>query len=144
MHGQMLRKSRRFLSQVGFTLIEVMVSIVILMVGMLGMFQSINLAMDKNIENQLRQKAIAVAEQQLDSLKGRTFSNITGNTSTFVKVASGSVFKNISVQRQIDDLAVANSRTKQVSMRVWWNYRGKPYEHQTATGIGSAELSTGN
>lgn len=54
-----------------------MVSIVILMVGMLGMFQSINLAMDKNIENQLRQKAIAVAEQQLDSLKGRTFSNIT-------------------------------------------------------------------
>lgn len=144
MHGQMLRKSRGLLRQRGFTLIEVMVSIVILMVGLLGMFQSINLAMDKNIENQLRQKAVAVAEQQLESLKGRTFGNITGNTSTFVKVASGSVFKNISVQRQIADLAVANSRTKQVSMRVWWSYRGKPYEHQTATGIGSAELSTGN
>lgn len=140
----MLRKSRGLVRQGGFTLIEVMVSIVILMVGLLGMFQSINLAMDKNIENQLRQKAVAVAEQQLESLKGRTFGNITGNTSTFVKVASGSVFKNISVQRQIADLAVANSRTKQVSMRVWWNYRGKPYEHQTATGIGSAELSTGN
>jgi len=130
--------------QGGFTLIEVLVSIVILMVGLLGMFQAVNLALDKNLENQLRQKAIAVAEQQLNDLKGRSFSNITGNTSNFVRVASGSIFKNISVQRQITDLAATNSLTKQVSIRVWWNYRGRPYEHQTASGIGSTELASGN
>ena len=141
---QMLRKNKMCRSQSGFTLIEVLVSIVILMVGLLGMFQAVNLALNKNIENQLRQKAVAVAEQQLNSLKGRSFSNITGNTSNFVRVASGSVFKNISVRRQIDDLAATNSKTKQVSIRVWWSYRGKPYEHQTASGIGSTELSTGN
>ena len=144
MHGLMLRKNRICRTRFGFTLIEVMVSIVILMVGLLGMFQAMNLAMDKNLENQLRQKAIAVAEQQLNNLKGRSFGNITGNTSSFVPVAIGSVFKNISVQRQIADLAATNSKTKQVSIRVWWNYRGRPYEHQTASGIGSAELSTGN
>jgi type IV pilus assembly protein PilV len=130
--------------QSGFTLIEVMVSIIILMVGLLGMFQALNIAMDKNLENQLRQKGIAVAEQQLNSLKGRSFSNITGNTSISVQVASGSVFKNISVKRQIDDLSTTDSKTKRVSIRVWWNYRGKPYEHQTVSGIGSTELSTGN
>lgn len=140
----MLHKNRKCRRQCGFTLIEVMVSIIILMVGLLGMFQAVNLALDKNLENQLRQKAIAVAEQQLNNLKGRSFSNITGNTSGFVPVASGSVFKNISVQRQIADLAVTDSKTKQVSIRVWWNYRGRPYEHQTASGIGSTELSTGN
>ncbi|NTV49688.1 MAG: hypothetical protein HGB32_02575 [Geobacteraceae bacterium] len=121
-----------------------MVSIIILMVGLLGMFQAVNLALDRNLENQLRQKGIAVAEQQLNQLKGRSFSNITGNTSSSVRVTSGSVFKNISVQRQIDDLATSESKTKRVSIRVWWNYRGKPYEHQTVSGIGSTELSTGN
>lgn len=144
MRGQMLHRNRIVRKQGGFTLIEVLVSIIILMVAMLGLFQSVNLALDKNLENQLRQKAVAVAEQQLNNLKGRSFSNITGNTSGFVPVAIGSVFKNISVQRQIVDLAVTNSKTKQVSIRVWWNYRGRPYEHQTASGIGSAELSTGN
>ncbi len=140
----MLRKNRQDLNRRGFTLIEVMVSIIILMVGLLGMFQAINLALDKNLENQLRQKGVAVAEQELNDLKGRTFNNITGNTSGFVSVASGAVFKNISVQRQINDLATTDSKTKQVSIRVWWNYRGKPYEHQTASAIGSTELSTGN
>jgi len=140
----MSHKNKMYREQSGFTLIEVMVSIIILMVGLLGMFQAINIALGKNLENQLRQKGIAVAEQQLNSLKGRSFSNITGNTSNFVSVASGSVFKNISVQRQIDDLSITDSKTKRVSIRVWWNYRGRPYEHQTVSGIGSTELSTGN
>lgn len=144
MLGLMLHKNRECRGQRGFTLIEVMVSVIILMVGMLGMFQAVNIALDKNLENQLRQKAIAVAEQQLNNLKGRAFSNITGNTRSFVSVASGSVFKNISVQRQINDLAVTNSKTKQLSIRVWWSYRGRPYEHQTASGIGSTDLSSGN
>lgn len=145
MRGLMLLKNKIYHNRSGFTLIEVMVSIIIMMVGLLGMLQAINLAMDKNIENQLRQKAIAVAEQQLNNLKGQSFGTIAaGTTSNFVRVATGSAFKNISVQRQITDLAVTDSKTKQVSIRVWWNYRGKPYEHQTASGIGSAELSTGN
>lgn len=145
MQGLMLHKNNsKYLNQDGFTLMEVMISIVILMVGLLGMFQTVNLALDKNLENQLRQKGIAVAEQQLNNLKGRSFSNITGNTSSSVSVSSGSVFKNISVQRQIDNLATTDSKTKRVSIRVWWNYRGHNYEHQTVSGIGSTELSTGN
>ena len=144
MPGQMLLKNSRNLNRRGFTLIEVLISIIILMVGLLGMFQTVNLALDKNLENQLRQKGIAVAEQQLNNLKGRSFSNITGNTSSSVSVASGSTFKNISIQRQIIDLATSDSKTKRISIRVWWDYRGRQYEHQTVSGIGSAELSTGN
>jgi type IV pilus assembly protein PilV len=137
----MLLKNRKRKSQRGFTLIEVMFSIIILMIGLLGMFQSINLAMNKNIENQLRQKAIAVAEQQLNDLKGRSFSNVSGNTSTFQRVASGSVFKNISVQRRVTNMATSESKSKRIEIRVWWSYRGVPYEHQTASAVGSADLS---
>lgn len=125
----------------GFTLIEVMVSIVILMVALLGTFQSINLALDKNMENQLRQKGMAVAEQQLNDLKARPFANITGTSiKSFVSIASASVFKNISVERRIDNLSASNSQTKQISIRVWWRYRNRPYEHQVTSSIGSNEL----
>lgn len=128
----------------GFTLVEVMVSIIILMVGLLGMFQAINLAMDKNLENQLRQKGVEVAEQRMSDIKSMPFANVTGTSMSSVRVAIGPAFKNMSIQSLASDLAVSNSLTKQISVRVWWRYRGRVYEHQTASGLGNLELSKGN
>jgi prepilin-type N-terminal cleavage/methylation domain-containing protein len=138
----MLRKSSHLSrSTAGFTLIEVMVSIIILMVAMLGTFQAINLALDKNVQNQFRQNGMAVAEQQMNELKARPFSNITGAMiQSSVRVTSGSFFKNYSVERRVADLSASGSHTKQVSVRVWWQYRGRTYEHQVVTGVGSNEL----
>jgi prepilin-type N-terminal cleavage/methylation domain-containing protein len=136
----MLPKNR-INNNLGFTLLEVMVSIVILMVALLGTFQTINLALDKNVENSLRQKGMAVAEQQLNDIKARPFSNITGaSIKSSIRVATGSAFKNYSVERRVADLSASNSNTKQVSIRVWWLYRGRTYEHQVVTGVGSNEL----
>jgi len=129
----------------GFTLIEVMVAIVILMIGLLGMFQAVNMAIDKNVENQLRQKAVSVAEQQMNDLKSRTFDIITasGVSGYSVTVASVAAFKNISVVRQVTTPAASNPQTKQVAVRVWWRYHGRPYEHQVASGIGVTEIGSG-
>jgi prepilin-type N-terminal cleavage/methylation domain-containing protein len=136
----MLRKNRNGFNS-GFTLLEVMVSMVILLVALLGTFQAINLALDKNVENQLRQKGMAVAEQQLNDIKARPFSNITGASITStVGVSMGPIVKNFSVERRVTDLSASNSNTKQVSIRVSWLYRGHTYEHQVVTGVGSNEL----
>lgn len=132
----MLLKNRVYLQQDGFTLVEVLVAIVILMVGLLGMFQSINLALNQNLQNQLRHKAVSIAEEQLNEIKGRSFENISGNTKKSVPVPMGATFSNFSVERKVADLAATDSKTKQISVRVWWRYRGKGYEHQTSTGIG--------
>lgn len=121
-----------------------MVAIIILMVGLLGMFQAINVAMDKNVENQLRQRGVEVAEQQMSDLKALPFSNISATKQLSVPVSIGSVFKNMSVRSQVADLAASNSQTKQISVRVWWRYRGRLYEHQTASGVGASDVSTGN
>lgn len=143
MQEQMSFKNKRELS--GFTLIEVLVAIVILMVGLLGMFQTINLALDKNLENQFRQDAVGVAEKVLSHQKAMKFDNITArNVRTFETVGANAVFKNFSVEHHVADFSVSDSKTKQISVRVWWRYKGRNYEHQTASGIGSSELSSGN
>ncbi|MCE1226014.1 MAG: prepilin-type N-terminal cleavage/methylation domain-containing protein [Geobacteraceae bacterium] len=135
----MLFKSK--VKSLGFTLIEVMVAIVILMVGLLGMFQTINLAMDKNLENQYRENAIAVAEQLLGHQKAMAFENITARHVFRVEqIASNSVFKNFSTEHHVTDLAASGTKSKQISVRVWWHYKTKNYEHQTSSAIGNAEL----
>ena len=129
----------------GFTLIEVLVAIIILMVGLLGMFQSINLALDKNLENQFRQDAVGIAEKVLSYQKAMKFDNITArNVRTFETVGANAVFKNFSVERHVSNLTDSDIKSKQISVRVWWRYKGRNYEHQTVSGIGSSELSSGN
>ncbi len=138
----MLPKNDYLLGVVGFTLVEVLVAIVILMVGLLGMLQAINLAMDKNLENQLRQQAVAVAEKTISDQKALPFANISAtNGMDTGQVPLGSVFKNISVAHAITSLAASDTQTKQISVRVWWRYRGRNYEYQTSSAVGSAEVS---
>lgn len=145
MREQMSSRNRLLGSAKAFTLIEVLVSIVILTVGLLGMFQAVNMAMDVNVKNELRSKSVAVAEAELASLKARPFNAIsTGTPSKSVSVTSGAIFKNISVTKQVTDLSASDVKTKKVSIRVWYKYRGQLYEHQTASAIGSSELSSGN
>src|SRR5512136_2934964 len=62
----------------GFTLIELMAAMVITLVGLLGLLQAINVAMEHNLKNQLRDEAVLVAEQWMGNLKTRGFSQLSG------------------------------------------------------------------
>lgn len=120
----------------GFTLIELLVSMVILTVGLLGMFTSINVALDANLTNQLRSKAVNIAEMEMSEIKSRPFANISGQANGFRKIGLGSTFKNISTTRMISDISTGTVKTKQISVRVWWQHKNKNYEHQVSSGIG--------
>jgi len=50
-----------------FTLIEFVVSVLILTVGLLGLLQTINTAISNNMGNTLRNEATVVADEQLSS-----------------------------------------------------------------------------
>jgi type IV pilus assembly protein PilV len=128
----------------GFTLVEVMVSIIILMVGLLGMFQTINLSIDKNLENQYRQNAVAIGEQLLAQKKAMAFNSLSTPHTGVEQVGSNAVFKNFSTEYLVTDLATTGTRTKQISVRVWWHYKTKSYEHQTSSAIGNTDALSGN
>ena len=134
MRVQILQKNNKYSGNSGFTLIELMVAITIMIVGLVGMFDMLWVATRKNVENELREKAVAVAEQELNNLKAQPFADINSNLVGIVQqvALSGGATQDVTVQTQVVNLS-ANS--KRISVRAFWNYRGNIYEHHTASAV---------
>lgn len=115
----------------GFTLIEFLVAILILMVGLLGMLQGINLAMEKSMENVFRNEGVLVADDLMMATRNKTFASIpTTTTASFVSRYTRGVSKNYSTQ-QIVSMPTPN--TKEVIINVSWNYRNRRNSHSVSS-----------
>lgn len=111
----------------GFTLIEFLVAIVIIMVGLLGLLQTVNVGLHHNQENQYRQEAIMLADEQISLAKLRPFDQLSSNAvAVSRKVYNGYV--NYSVARTVGPVG-SSSITKSIDLSVRWKFKGKPYSH---------------
>jgi type IV pilus assembly protein PilV len=124
----------------GFTLIEFMVAIVILMVGMLGMLQGINIAMSKNVESLLRNEAVSVADEIMTRNKVRTFASISTTVANpnwqSVPRTTRGVFKNYSVQKIVTLVTQKNS--KEILINVAWNYKNSRKTHSISSVVSTS------
>lgn len=125
----------------GFTLVEFLVATVILMVGLLGMLQGINVAMDKNVENLLRNEAIIVADERMMLKRGKQFdalSTITSNLST--QRYSRGIFKNYSILEVVSAATTDSGvpRSKEISINVTWQYRNNRNAHSVSSFVSTA------
>ena len=113
----------------GFTLLELLVAVVILMVGLLGLLQTINVALQYSLKSQMDYIGAMVADQQMAQEMTKPFANVS---------ATGNSHQSV-VQRQIN-LATINytvnktgtavsANTTGVTIQVNWNYRGNAYNH---------------
>ena len=112
----------------GFTLIEFLVAIVILMVGILGLLQTVNVAINHNLNSQIRNEAVSVADWYMSKELSKSFdlvSTTPSNTLVNRKILNG--FKNFSVQRTGTTL----SNSKQVNYVVKWKHKNATYTHET-------------
>ncbi|MBJ6749611.1 prepilin-type N-terminal cleavage/methylation domain-containing protein [Geomonas anaerohicana] len=110
----------------GFTLVEVLVAVVILAVGMFGVLQSINVSLQYNLKNELRNEGNRIGEKYMADLRGKTFDKLSTAYTTFNeagKIRSGT--KNYTVERATQILAYDGLQpsTKQVTVIVKWSYR---------------------
>jgi len=130
-----------FRNDVGFTLIEFLVSIVILMVGLLGLLQAVNVSYSHSLQNQLRNEAVIVADDEMAKELAKGFEGVAPvivpgvptppvlrNYTVSRKILSG--FKLYSVSRTGSVLDTQN--TKQVTLEVRWNYKGVRYTHNAS------------
>ncbi|NMC74993.1 MAG: prepilin-type N-terminal cleavage/methylation domain-containing protein [Geobacteraceae bacterium] len=121
-------------SKGGFTLLEVVVAIVILMVGLLAMLQAINLSIATNLQNEMRTRGTMIGEDQMARIKSLPFANITatGEKSVTVPVSLRSSLVQYTVTKKVDEVS---SSTKRVNVGVRWHHRGNIYEHVVSSVI---------
>jgi len=118
-HAQSNRES-------GFTLIEFLVAVVILLVGMLGLLQSTNVAITSNKQNQLRNEATLVVDNELAQQLAKGYAGVSVQPPTFEqrKILNG--FVNYSVFCNVTSF----QNSKQVRFTVTWPYRAARYSYQ--------------
>lgn len=110
----------------GFTLIEFLVSIVILMVGLLGLLQTVNVALQYNMGSQMRNEAVSVGDSQMSLELAKPFDLIsTGTSSRAVPRQILNGYKNYSVTRSGQDMTYS----KQVTIEVRWVYKNQRLTH---------------
>lgn len=114
------------LSNKGFTLIEFLVAIVILTVGLLGLLQTVNYALSHNLQNQLRNEAVMVADAEMakELSKGYDLVDITASNYVVTRQVLNAA-KDYTVTRS--GSALQNS--KKVDFVVTWQYKNTQYTH---------------
>lgn len=122
----------------GFTLIEVLVSLVIFAVALLGMLAAMINIKGINIRNSIRDEAIKASQEIFNDLRNSTYASIGNQGSNPCDPADNST----SFTRQLRSFNVLFGRTdnvtvgtnmKQVDLTLCWEYKGKPYFYKNST-----------
>jgi len=123
-------------NQAGFTLIEFCIAVFIMMIGLLGLNQAINVASMNNLGNLLRNEAISLADEQMLLTKSSVYNEPTfaamSSSSALVRRKTRTGFTNFSVVRTVPSTATSPN-SKEVILRVSWRIKGVKLNHTLST-----------
>ena len=77
-----MRRLRQFSGQDGFTLIEILVAMVVILVTLLGMIVLLNRASASNSETRTRDAATGLAREMVETAQGLAFATLSNATIT--------------------------------------------------------------
>lgn len=104
----------------GFTLLEVLFSVVIMAIGLLGLLEAVNISMSHNLRNQFRAEAASIGERVMNEQRHRAFDNITGTRPITIRSDFRGAAKEFTVRRSYVDLS---SDSRQIQLEVWWSFK---------------------
>ncbi len=114
-----------------------MVAIIIMMVGMLGLLTSINIATEVNLKNHLRDEAVYVGEKYMNIQRGKQFSLLSTSYAPRSEPSRiRGANKSYTVLMTTTDLST-NTITPSKRMRiiVRWSYKGVDFENEVTAPI---------
>jgi len=143
------------LNKKGFTLVEVMIALVVVLVVFLALMQTALVGIDSNMRNVLRDEAVSIAEMRMNEARSIPFTSLgsdpgslagydcpNGFSSTGVPVErnirniSGFDFcTNLTCQELGGDgnCSTDDADSKQVNVMVGWKWKGDNYTHRITT-----------
>jgi type IV pilus assembly protein PilV len=114
----------------GFTLIEVLVAIVIMMVGLLGLLQSVNIAIEQNFRNQQRDEVVRVGEGVMNEMRAQAFGTAFAVVTSVPSKLRGSN-TNYRVTRTV--IPITAGQTDQYRVDVNYKYKNFATNHSVVT-----------
>lgn len=123
----------------GFTLIEVMIALSVLLIGMLGIAAMLVTSIDANENNKRATEATYLAEQQLEIFRGTPFQSVVDMNSTDTAAntkinARGDQNQDASlpklpcIYRRTWVITNASDTVKDIKVKVTWTYKNQQHE----------------
>lgn len=120
----------------GFTLVEFLVALIILTVGMLGLLQSVNISMDKNIDNVFRTEAVMLADDRMMSYRTLAYSTVRVTSASPAKVVYLRDIRGIQKAYSSQEIVTQpTTHTKQITVNITWKKRNQHYTHSLSSAI---------
>jgi len=123
----------------GFTLIELLVSMLVLSIGLMAMLDGLANYIRINMENQMRNEAMRIAESTLETLRNARFSDVQTHA---VVITSPEVrrVRNVGVSytvtwtvNNVAATGVTTPTSVAVQVSVTWNRRNIAHRHDAAS-----------
>lgn len=118
-----------------------MVALLIMLVGILGLFSSVNMVTKTNLKNQVRDETVQVAEDWMAKFRATPFSAISTNTPLTtqhnyapqsVPSALRGVAKNYTVSRSAT-LLTSGGNSVVLDVKVRWTYKNWSTSHEVVS-----------
>lgn len=137
-----------FRNKKGLTLVEVLISLVVLLIVFLALMQTALVAIDSNMRNVLRDEAINIAEMRVEEARNLVFTfsadTLLSDAAPIAGCPTGFPANGILVEREIRNIpsfdfctnrtvASIDAENKRVNIRVDWSWKGESFTHTIST-----------
>jgi type IV pilus assembly protein PilV len=112
----------------GFTLIEVMIAMLALLVGLLACFAGVMAAADYNLGNALRNEAIKIAQEQLENLRVGRYDQIAAGSTQVQRQMRKALYA-----FQVTTTVTVSDSITQIGVTVQWTFKNRPRTYATET-----------
>ena len=137
--------NKKICNKKGVTLVEVMISLVILLIVFMGLIQASLLSMQSNMKNVLRDEAVRITSDRMARLRSIAFTDalvadttatpgfvdddqdqVTAGVQTTITKTVRNAPVTFTVKKIVDDLDANN---KQISVNTTWQWQGENFTH---------------
>ncbi len=110
----------------GFTLIEALIAITLMVLIVLALYRSTALIITRNLENSLQDEAVKVAVEAMENLRTVPFNNLSPGTT--VNTVTRKV-RNFNQPFTVSRTLVSVSGVYRVTVAVTWTYAGRSHSY---------------
>lgn len=107
-----------------------MAAMLIMLVGLLGLLQTVNIAMEQNLKNQMRNEVVRIGDEAMNDMRSRPFDSVSAGTTT-VASKLRNIKRSYTIKRTV--IAIPNPTptvvSRQYQVDVKWKYKNVSTTH---------------